>query len=54
MPEARAGGISEETFTAATAGLAPLPAIAAMNDNQPEFSRPVWAYLDGARVSAQA
>ena len=50
--EARAGGISEETFTAATAGLAPLPAIAAMNDNQPEFSRPVWAYLDGA-VSAR-
>ena len=49
---ARAGGISEETFTAATAGLAPLPAIAAMNDNQPEFSRPVWAYLDGA-VSAR-
>jgi len=50
--EARASGISEETFTAATAGIAPLPTIAAMNDNQPEFSRPVWAYLDGA-VSAR-
>jgi membrane-bound lytic murein transglycosylase B len=50
--EARAAGISEETFKAATAGIAPLPGIAAMNDNQPEFSRPVWAYLDSA-VSAR-
>ena len=50
--QARAGGISEDTFRAATTGIAPLPAIAGMNDNQPEFSRPVWAYLDGA-VSAR-
>ncbi len=50
--EARANGITEETFTAAAAGIAPLPAIASMNDNQPEFSRPVWAYLDGA-ISAR-
>ena len=50
--QARANGITEETFRAATAGIAPIPAIAGMNDNQPEFSRPVWAYLDGA-VSAR-
>jgi membrane-bound lytic murein transglycosylase B len=45
-------GIREATFNAATAGLAPLPAITAANENQPEFSRPVWAYLDSA-VSAR-
>lgn len=50
--QARANGITEDTFRAATAGIAPIPAIAGMNDNQPEFSRPVWAYLDSA-VSAR-
>ncbi|HEX2761051.1 MAG TPA: lytic murein transglycosylase, partial [Rhizomicrobium sp.] len=49
---ARAQGIREETFAAATAGLAPIPAIIDANENQPEFSRPVWAYLDSA-VSAR-
>jgi len=48
----RAQGISEQTFSAATAGLTPLAAITSANENQPEFSRPVWAYLDGA-VSAR-
>jgi membrane-bound lytic murein transglycosylase B len=50
--DARAQAISDETFAAATAGIAPIAAIAAMNDNQPEFSRPVWSYLDSA-VSAR-
>jgi len=50
--QARANGITEATFQAATAGIAPLPAIAGMNDNQPEFARPIWAYLDSA-VSAR-
>jgi len=50
--EARAAGIREEVFQAATMGIAPVPTIVAMNDNQPEFSRPVWAYLDSA-VSAR-
>ena len=49
---ALAQGVTRETFDAATAGIAPLPAIAAMNANQPEFSRPVWSYLDSA-VSAR-
>jgi membrane-bound lytic murein transglycosylase B len=45
-------GITKETFDAATAGIAPIPSIAAMNANQPEFSKPVWSYLDSA-VSAR-
>jgi len=49
---ALAQGITEETFNSATAGIAPLPAILAMNANQPEFTRPVWSYLDTA-VSAR-
>lgn len=50
--ESRAQGIRDDVFRAATAGLAPIPSVTAANENQPEFSRPVWAYLDGA-VSAR-
>ena len=50
--EALAQGITAETFDSATAGIAPLPTITAMNANQPEFNRPVWGYLDSA-VSAR-
>jgi membrane-bound lytic murein transglycosylase B len=49
---ARAQGITDATFDAATAGIAPIPAIAAMNANQPEFTKAVWSYLDSA-VSAR-
>jgi membrane-bound lytic murein transglycosylase B len=49
---ALAQGITAETFDVATAGIAPIPSIAAMNANQPEFSKPVWSYLDSA-VSAR-
>jgi membrane-bound lytic murein transglycosylase B len=49
---ALAQGITAETFDSATAGIAPLPAILAMNANQPEFTKPVWGYLDTA-VSAR-
>ena len=49
---ALAQGITDASFDAATAGIAPIPAIAAMNANQPEFSKPVWSYLDSA-VSAR-
>ena len=45
-------GITEATFDSATAGLQPVPSIAAANANQPEFSKPVWSYLDSA-VSAR-
>src|SRR4051794_17997217 len=47
-----AQGIPPATFDSATAGIAPLPAILAMNANQPEFTKPVWSYLDSA-VSAR-
>jgi membrane-bound lytic murein transglycosylase B len=45
-------GITATTFDSATAGIAPIPAIAGMNANQPEFAKPVWSYLDTA-VSAR-
>ena len=45
---ALAQGITSQTFDAATAGIAPIASIAAMNANQPEFSKPVWSYLDSA------
>ncbi|MBN9587894.1 MAG: hypothetical protein BGN85_01595 [Alphaproteobacteria bacterium 64-11] len=50
--QALAQGITPETFDRATAGLKPIPEILNMNANQPEFSRPVWRYLDSA-VSAR-
>jgi len=50
--QALAQGITAESFDRATAGIAPLPGIIAMNANQPEFTRPVWSYLDSA-VSAR-
>ncbi len=50
--ESRAQGIRDDVFTAATRGLAPISSVTSANENQPEFSRPVWAYLDGA-VSAR-
>lgn len=50
--DALAQGIRPEVFDRATAGLKPLPAIAQMNANQPEFAKPVWSYLDSA-VSAR-
>jgi membrane-bound lytic murein transglycosylase B len=50
--EALAQGITPASFDSATAGIAPLPAILAMNANQPEFTKPIWSYLDSA-VSAR-
>jgi len=49
---ALAQGITAASFDSATAGIAPVPSIAALNANQPEFSKPVWSYLDSA-VSAR-
>ena len=45
---ALAQGIRPEVFDSATAGLAPIASITNANANQPEFSRPVWSYLDSA------
>ncbi|HEY4078411.1 MAG TPA: lytic murein transglycosylase [Rhizomicrobium sp.] len=56
MIEARATalaqGIRPDVFDRATAGITPIPSIANMNANQPEFTKPVWSYLDSA-VSAR-
>ena len=49
---AQALGISETSFDTATAAIAPIPSIAAMNANQPEFAKQIWSYLDSA-VSAR-
>lgn len=50
--EALAAGISGELFDRAFAGVSPDPAIITADRSQPEFTRPVWQYLDGA-LSAQ-
>jgi membrane-bound lytic murein transglycosylase B len=51
-PTAVAAGITPETYNRAMAGIAPVASLQPIIDEQPEFVRPVWAYLDGA-VSAR-
>jgi membrane-bound lytic murein transglycosylase B len=46
-----AEGITPETYNRAMAGVTPVPAIQSIIDEQPEFVRPVWSYLDNT-VSA--
>src|SRR6185312_2734551 len=43
-----AAGITPETYNRAMAGIAPVPSLQPIINEQPEFVRPVWAYLDGA------
>jgi membrane-bound lytic murein transglycosylase B len=45
---ALAAGISKATYIAAMSGIHRNPRIEAMNEEQPEFVKPVWSYLDGA------
>jgi len=47
-PTAVAAGITPETYNKAMACIAPVPALQQVIDNQPEFARPIWAYLDTA------
>ncbi len=49
---AAANGISYDTYWTALGGFEPDPSIIPSANNQPEFVRPVWDYLDSA-VSAQ-
>ncbi len=49
--EAAAAGISQSVLDEALTGLSINPRVYELNDNQPEFSRGIWDYLDGA-VSA--
>lgn len=46
--EALAAGIAPALFARAFAGLTPDPAVVRADRSQPEFSRPVWEYLDSA------
>lgn len=41
-------GISAQVFDRAFAGVTPDPSIIIADRSQPEFTRPVWQYLDGA------
>lgn len=45
---ARAQGIAPATIERAFAGVEPLPQVIEADRNQPEFQRPIWAYLDSA------
>jgi len=45
-PEAVAAGISPDVYERATAGLTPDPSIKTLVETQPEFTTPIWDYLD--------
>jgi len=49
---ALARGVTAETYEKAMTGITPITALSNIIAEQPEFVRPVWAYLDGA-VSAR-
>ncbi|GGJ98116.1 murein transglycosylase [Pseudomonas matsuisoli] len=49
--ESLARGIDPATFDSAFTGLSPDPSVIAADRSQPEFTRPVWVYLDGALSS---
>ena len=49
---ALAAGIGPDTFERAFVGVTPDPAVIRADQSQPEFTRPVWEYLDSA-VSPQ-
>ena len=46
--EALAAGVSAATFDRAFAGVEPDPDILAKDEVQPEYTRPIWSYLDTA------
>jgi membrane-bound lytic murein transglycosylase B len=47
-PEALAAGVSAATFDRAFEGILPNLDILAKDEEQPEYTRPIWAYLDTA------
>ena len=49
-----AAAITPETYNRAMAGIAPVAAIQQVIDNQPEFARQVWSYLDSRRIGRGA
>ena len=46
--QALAAGITPQVYDSSMTGLFREPEIEALNLNQPEFSKPIWSYLDGA------
>lgn len=50
-PEAVASGVSASAYDALTNGLTPDPRVPNLVDTQPEFTTPVWDYIEG-RVTA--
>jgi membrane-bound lytic murein transglycosylase B len=46
--EALAAGVSAATFDRAFQGVRPDPDVLAKDEVQPEYTRPIWAYLDAA------
>ncbi len=46
--DAIAAGIDAELFDRTFAGITPDPKVIAADNSQPEFTRPVWDYIDGA------
>ncbi len=50
-PKAVAAGVNREIYRRATAGLTPDPAVPELVAGQPEFTTPIWEYLD-TRVSS--
>ncbi|MEG5264832.1 lytic murein transglycosylase [Pseudomonas sp. JDS28PS106] len=51
--QALKAGIREEVFDRAFAGVTPDMSVVKADRSQPEFSRPVWEYLDGAISAAR-
>ena len=47
-PQAKAAGISRATYDAAFRGVTPDPSVLKAAAFQPEFTKPIWEYLDGA------
>lgn len=50
--DALAAGVSASTYDREMASVVVVPTVIKRNDNQPEFARPVWGYLESA-VSAR-
>ena len=51
--EALAQGISASTFDQAFTGITPDPAVLQADTSQPEFTRPVWEYLESATSASR-
>ncbi|WP_370600645.1 lytic murein transglycosylase [Pseudomonas nitroreducens] len=51
--QAMAAGISAHTFDTAFAGIEPDDSVITADRSQPEFTRPIWQYLEGAVSAAR-